>query len=116
MRRQIIEQTALDVAHQVRAVEDSIEAALIELAELQNRMIRARSVTGVGIQTGHDALEQVVVSLQGLIHARGGMAQCHAALVTAKQQVPGLRTVSFGDVQECPPLPDKKTGHLQAVA
>ena len=31
MRRQIIEQTALDVAHQVRAVEDSIEAALIEL-------------------------------------------------------------------------------------
>lgn len=114
MRRQIIEQTALDVAHQVRAVEDSIEAALIELAELQNRMIRARSVTGVGIATGHEALEQVVVSLQGLIHARGGMAQCHAALATAKQQVPGLRTVSFGDGQECPPLP--KVATLQAVA
>ena len=47
MRRQIIEQTALDVAHQVRAVEDSTEAALIELAELQNRMIRARSVASI---------------------------------------------------------------------
>lgn len=114
MRRQIIEQTALDVAQQVRAVEDSIEAALIELAELQNRMIRARSITGVGIATGHDALEQVVVSLQGLINARGGMAQCHAALVTAKQKVPGLRTVSFGDGQECPPLP--KVATLKAVA
>jgi len=113
MRRQIIEQTAMDVAHQVRAVEDSIEAALIELAELQNRMIRARSVAGVGIATGHSALEQVVVSLQGLIDARGGMAQCHAALRSAKQEVPGLRTVSFGDGQDCPPLPQVAT--LRAV-
>lgn len=103
MRRQILEQTAMDVANQVRAVEDSIEAALIELAELQNRMIRARSVAGVGIRTGHEALEQVAVSLQGLVSARGGMANCHAALVEAKQQVPGLRTVAFGDGQECPP-------------
>jgi hypothetical protein len=53
------------------------------------------------------------VSLQGLINARGGMAQCHAALVTAKEQVPGLRTVSFGDGQQCPPL--ASTG-LRAVA
>ena len=113
MRRHIIEQNALNVAQQVRAVEDSIEAALIELAELQNRMIRARSAAGVGIATGHDALEQVVVSLQGLITARGGMAQCHSALVTAKQQVPGLRTVSFGDGQECPPLP--QLASLRAV-
>jgi hypothetical protein len=93
----------MDVANQVRAVEDSIEASLIELAELQSRMIRARSVTGVAIGTGHQALEQVAVSLQALVMARGGMANCHAALLEAKQQVPGLRTVSFGDGQECPP-------------
>lgn len=114
MRRQNIEQTALDVAHQVRAVEDSIETALIELAELQNRMIRARSVAGVGIATGHSALEQVAVSLQGLIHARGGMAHCHAALVSAKEQVPGLRTTSFGDGQQCPPAAEMPG--LRAVA
>jgi hypothetical protein len=103
MRRQVLEQTALEVAHQVRAVEDSIEAALIELAELQNRMIRARSVTGVGIATGHAALEQAAASLQALVAARGGMANCHAALVDAKQKIPGLRTVAFGDTEECPP-------------
>lgn len=114
MRRHNIEQSALEVAHQVRAVEDSIEAALIELAELQNRMIRARSVAGVGIAIGHAALEQVAVSLQGLVHARGGMAQCHAELVSAKQKVPGLRATAFGDVQECPP--DQKTAQLRAVA
>lgn len=113
MRRHNIEQSALEVATQVRAVEDSIEAALIELAELQNRMIRARSAVGVGISTGHAALEQVAVSLQGLVQARGGMAQCHAELVTAKRQVPGLRATSFGDVQECP---EEKKGMLRAVA
>jgi len=114
MRRQVIEQTALGVAHQVRAVEDSIEAALIELAELQNRMIRARSVTGVSIATGHQALEQVAVSLNALVTARGGMANCHSALVDAKQFVPGLRTVSFGDGQECPP--PSAASQLRAVA
>lgn len=113
MRRQNIEQSALEVAHQVRAVEDSIEAALIELAELQNRMIRARSVAGVGISIGHAALEQVAVSLQGLVHARGGMAQCHAELLDAKQKVPGLRATAFGDVLECP---EEKTAVLRAVA
>lgn len=102
MRRQILEQTAVDVANQVRAVEDSIEAALIELAELQNRMIRARSIAGVGIATGHGALEQVAHSLSALVTARGGMANCHAALLDAKQHVPGLRTIAFGDGQECP--------------
>jgi hypothetical protein len=52
MRKQMIQQSAHEVATQVRAVEDSIEAALIELAELQGRMIRARAVAGIGIGTG----------------------------------------------------------------
>ena len=37
MRKQMIEDAAYEVATQVRAVEDSIEAALIEIAELQTR-------------------------------------------------------------------------------
>ena len=102
MRRQQIETSAIEVANQVRAVEDSIEAALIELAELQLRMIRARSIAGVGMTTGHAALEQVATALNSLVTARGGMAACHTELLAAKQMVPGLRTVSFGDGQ-CPP-------------
>ena len=31
------------------------------------------------------------------------MANCHGELVDAKQFVPGLRTVSFGEGSECPP-------------
>ena len=102
MRKQMIENAAFDVASQVRTVEDSIETALAEIAELQSKMIRARAVAGVATATGHAALEQLAAALQGLVTARGGMAGCHAALVDARKLVPGLRTVAFGDVSECP--------------
>jgi len=111
MRKQLIEQSAHAVATQIRAVEDSIEAALMELAELQTRLIRARSAAGVGVTTGHEAFEEIAGALQGLVSARGRMGQAHAALVVAKGKVPGLRTVAFGDGMECPP----EVAQLRAV-
>lgn len=103
MRKQIVESAALEVATQVRAVEDVIESALEEMAWLQMRMVRARAAAGVSTGTGHDAFEHLAGAIQGLISARGGVAECHAALVDVQQFVPGLRTVSFGDASECPP-------------
>jgi hypothetical protein len=105
MRKQMIENAAYEIATQVRAVEDTIDAALAEIAELQGRMMRARSVAGVGVRTGHEALEQLAGALQGLVGARGSMAGCHAALIQAKDNVPGLRTTMFGDGDECPKDP-----------
>lgn len=113
MRKQIVENAAFEVATQVRAVEDSIEAALAEIAELQARMIRARATVGAGLRTGHAALEQLSAALSALVAARGGMVHCHAALVEAKQDVPGLRTVAFGD-DDCPP--PKAVAPLRVVA
>lgn len=105
MRKQIVETAAFDVATQVRTVEDVIETALEQIAELQMRMIRARSVAGIATATGHDALCHLAGALQGLVSARGGIADCHASLAEARQFVPGLRTVGFGDASECPPPP-----------
>ena len=102
MRKHIIETAALQVATQVRTVEDCIEDALIEIADLQSKMLRARSAAGVGTGTGHVALEQLATAVQALVTARGGMANCHAELRDAKQFVPGLRTVGFGEGDECP--------------
>lgn len=102
MRKQDIENAAFEVATQVRAVEESIEAALGEIAELQPRMVRARGVTGVGFVTSHAAFEQLASATVGLVSARGGIANCHSALVDAKAKVPGLRTVSYGDEGDCP--------------
>jgi hypothetical protein len=102
MRKQMIENAALEVATQVRAVEESIEAALAELAELQARMVHARSVTGAGFVASHAAFEQLATTTSGLVAARGGIAQCHAALAETCKTIPGLRTTGFGD-NECPP-------------
>ena len=113
MRKHQIENAAYEVATQVRAVEDSIEAALIELAELQTRMVHARAATNAGFVDSHAAFEQLAATTGGLVAARGGIANCHAALAEAKRTIPGLRTVSIGD-NECPP----KTGtaDLRVVA
>ena len=104
MRKQLIESAAFEVANQVRTVEDAIDTALAEIAELQGRMIRARATFGIATATGHQAFEQLAQAMQGLVTARGGMANCHGTLKETTQLVPGLRTVGFGDMQECPPV------------
>jgi len=114
MRKQQIEQAAFDVATQVRAVEDTIDIALAELAELQARMVRVRTTANIASATGHGAFEQLAAALQGLISARGGMANCHAELKEAKNFIPGLRTVSFGEGEPCPP--EQGATHLRVVA
>ena len=82
MRKQIIENAAYEVATQVRAVEDVIDSALSEIAELQARVMRVDAVAG-------------------LVETRGAIVACHAELVDAKGKVPGLRTVSWGDGDDC---------------
>jgi hypothetical protein len=113
MRKQIVENAAFEVATQVRVVEDSIDATLIEIAELQGRMMRITSLAHVGPAPIHPALQELSSALSNLIAARGSIVGCHAELATARGKVPGLRTVGFGDT-ECPPA----SGHadLRVVA
>lgn len=102
MRKQIIEDAAYEVATQVRAVEDSIDAAMAEIAELQARMMRANSVASAGFGTIHPALQKVAAAVSALVDTRGAIVECHSALADAKGKVPGLRAVAIGDT-ECPP-------------
>lgn len=113
MRKQQIENAAFEVATQVRTVEDTIDQAIADIAELQSRLVRASSISGIGVANGQAAFEQLGAAISALICARGGIANCHGALVEAKQFVPGLRTVGFGDT-ECPP--QTAAGGLRVVA
>jgi len=115
MRKQQIQDAAFEVATQVRAVEDSIDAALSEIAELQARMMRANSVANTGYGTIHPALQELAAAVSGMVAARGSVVGCHVALAEAQGQVPGLRTVSFGEGYPCP---DSKTAftNLRVVA
>ena len=107
MRKHQIENAAYEVATQVRTVEDTIDLALSEIAELQARVMRANTVARVGFGTVHPVLEELAAAMKGLVDARGSVVGCHSALAEAKGKVPGLRTVSFGEGEECP---DQKTG------
>jgi len=102
MRKQMIENAAYDVATQCRAVEDCIDATLTELAELQGRILRMSAMPMVGFATAQEPVMKLSQTAQALVSARGAMADCHTALAQARDKVPGLRTVGFGD-QECPP-------------
>jgi hypothetical protein len=106
MRKQIIETAAFEVATQVRAVEDCIDSALSEIAELQARIMHANAVARTSIATAHPTIEHLAAAMNGIVSARGAIAGCHAALVDAKGKVPGLRTVAIGDQGDCP---DTKT-------
>ncbi len=114
MRKQMIQDAAYEVATQVRTVEDTIDAALAEIAELQARMMHASSVSAAGYGTIHPALQQLSAAVCGLVDSRGAIVACHAALAEAKQKVPGLRTVGWGDGDQCPPA--SATTPLRVVA
>ena len=102
MRKQMVENVAYEVATQVRAVEDSIEAALAEIAELQSRIVRGRPVTRVPFTALDTVFEELINATRGLVSARAGIGSCHVALAEAKQHIPGLREVSWGDGEDCP--------------
>ena len=116
MRKQMIENAAYEVATQVRAVEESIDTALAEIAELQARMMRVNAVAHAGFGTIHPALEKLANAVSGLVESRGAVVACHAALAEAKGKVPGLRPVSWGDTEECPPATAVSSPDLRIVA
>lgn len=114
MRKQQVQNAAYEVATQIRAVEDTIDTALAEIAELQARIMRANAIARVGVDTAHGTLQHLAAAVSGMVETRGSIVACHAALVGAKGKVPGLRTVSWGDGQECPP--EEGSNHLRIVA
>lgn len=102
MRKHIIQNAAFEVATQVRTVEDTIDAALAEMAELQARIMRVDAVAGVGYGVVHPTLQKMAAAVTGLVETRGAIVECHKALADAQGKVPGLREIAIGDT-ECPP-------------
>jgi hypothetical protein len=103
MRKQMIENTAYELATQIRAVEDIIDSALGEMAELQSRLVRATGVTGIAHVRIQSAFDRLSATTNNLVAARGAIGTCHLALAEAKEFVPGLRSVAWGNGDECPP-------------
>jgi hypothetical protein len=116
MRKQVIQTAAYEVASQVRTVEETIDSALAEIAELQARIMKVNSVAAVGFAAVHPSLEKLATAVSGLVETRGAIVACHAELAEAKGKVPGLRTVAWGDGDDCDDPSQVAFGDLRVVA
>lgn len=101
MRRDAIWNAVHEVGIHTRAVEDLIESALVELAELQSKLVQVSNVAGVKYETLQQSFEGVSTTINDLVKVRGSMAQCHQVFVETKEKIPGVRTTSWGNGNVC---------------
>jgi hypothetical protein len=99
MRKQAIWDAVHEVGIHTRAVEDLIESTLVELAELQSKIVQVSNVAGVPYSTLQDSFEGVSATINDLVKVRGTMAHCHGVFLEAKEKIPGVR--SWGDGDPC---------------
>jgi len=107
MRKQAIWNAVHEVGIHTRAVEELIESALVELSELQSKLVQVSNVAGVPYATLQESFEGVSTTINDLVKVRGTMAQCHEVFVETKEKIPGVRTIpgtrttSWGDPDPC---------------
>ena len=101
MRRQAIWNAVHEVGIHTRAVEGLIESTLLELSELQSKLVQVNNVAGVSYSTLQDSFEGVSTTINDLVRLRGTMARCHEVFVETKEKIPGVRTTSWGDGDPC---------------
>jgi hypothetical protein len=101
MRKEEIWDAAHEVAIHTRTAEGLIESTLVELAELQSKLVRVSDVAGVSYSTLQQSFEGVAATINEMVKVRGIMADCHRQFVEAKDFIPGLRTVAWGDGSPC---------------
>lgn len=101
MRREAIWNAVHEVGIHTRAVEGLIENALVELAELQSKLVEVSNVAGVSYSTLQQPFEGISATITELVRVRGTMAQCHETFVEAKEKIPGIRTTSWGNGDPC---------------
>ncbi|HZC38567.1 MAG TPA: hypothetical protein VE221_07820 [Sphingomicrobium sp.] len=101
MRKQAIWDAVHEVGIHTRAVEDLIESALVELSELQSKLVQVSNVAGVTYATLQESFEGVSATINDLVKVRGSMAQCHEVFVETKAKIPGVRPSKWGDGGPC---------------
>ena len=101
MRKEALWNAVREVGVHTRAVEDMIESALVELSELQSKLVQVSNVAGVPYSTLQQSFEGVSATINDLVRVRGTMAQCHEVFIETKEKIPGVRTTSWGNGNVC---------------
>jgi hypothetical protein len=91
------------VATELLPAEKDVDAAIVRNAKLAIAVIEGRRACKLPLTTGHEGLQFVTEASVRLVEARSLLAQAHASFRSAQVDL-GLKAVSFGDEQECPPI------------
>jgi hypothetical protein len=106
---------ATKVVESLYAAEDAIDVALARAAELNSRLVTARTEAGLSALVGQEAFEVAASTYAALARARCDIVETHKRLSETKIQI-GLRSVAIGDSVPKPPSASTTNRHLQAVA
>ena len=102
MRKQAIWKAVHVVGIHTRAAEGLIESTLVELSELQSKLVQVSNVAGVPYSTLQESFEGLSETINDLVKLRGTMARCHETFVETKEKIPGVRTATaWGDPDPC---------------
>ena len=108
-------EAAMKVAESLFAAEEAIDAALARTAELNSKMVTARSEASLSALVCQDAFEVSAAAFAALARARCDIVETHKRLSEAKIQV-GLREVAIGELGKPPSAQLEENRHLKSVA
>ena len=103
---------AKSIADELFPTEADVDSAIVHASRLAIALIEGRRAAKQSITMGQEGLELMSRATAKLVEARGDIGVAHAAFRAAQTEL-GLRTVSFGDLWECP---DKKLAELSPGA
>jgi hypothetical protein len=107
-------EAAEKVAAHLFAVEEGVDTAITRAAQFTAAMIEARSAANLSAVVGQAELALASRATQLMVEARQLIVDAHKQLAQTRIEV-GLREMSYGDVQECPPVV-AEGANLRAVA
>jgi hypothetical protein len=89
------------VVPELKAAEQRIDDALIQMSKLTTAIIEARRDAGLAATFGHDAIEGAGATFGTLMMARRQVVETHGKLDELKSQM-GLRTYAGGNLGDKP--------------
>lgn len=108
---------AIDIRSHLRKFENAIDDSLVNGAKLTARMIEARREARLPLNTGQEALEQIVGTMSRLAEVRRMTIESHLDL-SATRRAAGIDPVAFGDDSDTPDPSIRAAArgrHLRAV-
>lgn len=90
------------VAQELIPAERVVDEAIVHNSRLAIAVVEGRRLANLPLTAGQEGLDFVVQANVRLCEARGLLAAAHHAFRQTQAEV-GLKALSWGDIQECPP-------------